>query len=61
MANQRENIKWEVRMRDYELDAVKYQAKLTPVMADGDPLSSDVIKLPAKKKIIRSIYKINKK
>jgi hypothetical protein len=51
----RENLKWQVRMRDYELDTVKYQAKLTQVLADQDPLNTDVIKLPAKKKFIKSI------
>jgi len=52
----RENLKWQVKMRDYELDTVKYQAKLSPVLADQDPLNTEVIKLPTKKKIIKSKF-----
>lgn len=43
--------KWIPKVRDYELDQVKYQIKLSPLLHDQDPLNSEIIKMPAKKKI----------
>lgn len=45
--------KWIVKPRDYELDQVKFKAKLQPVLKDQDPLNAEVIKMPVKKKIIK--------
>ncbi len=46
--------KWKIKSRDYELEQVKYQVKGTPVMKDQDPLISEELKLPQRKKIIKS-------
>jgi hypothetical protein len=46
--------KWIIKSRDYELEQVKYQIKCAPVMRDQDPLTSEELKLPARKKIIKS-------
>ena len=48
------STKWIVKSRDYELDQVKHQIKMTPILKDQDPLNSDIIKLPSNKKIIKS-------
>lgn len=48
------SAKWIVKTRDYELDQVKYQMKMIPILRDQDPLNSEIIKLPVKKKIIKS-------
>ena len=45
--------KWIVKPRNYELDTVKYEAKLKPIMKDQDPLSVDITALHGKKKKIR--------
>ncbi len=47
--------KWIVKPRDFELDLVKYQVKPSHVNKDDDPLHSEkAIKMPAKKKVIKS-------
>jgi hypothetical protein len=47
--------KWIVKPRDFEIDLVKYQVKLTHVIKEDDPIFSETgIKLPTKKKVIKS-------
>lgn len=48
--------KWIIKFRDYELEQVKYQVKGTPILRDQDPLISEELKLPQRKKIIKSKF-----
>ena len=54
MASQ-QSSRWVVKPRNYELDTVKYEVKLKPIMRDQDPLNVDIseIQTKAKKKIIK--------
>lgn len=42
--------RWIIKDRNFELDAVKYQVKLNPVLKDQDPLKVDLGNLDAIKK-----------
>ena len=42
--------RWMVKDRNFELDVVKYQTKLTPILKDQDPLKVDLGNLDIIKK-----------
>ena len=49
--------RWIVSQRNYELDEVKYQSKLTPISKDQDPLIVDISVLTKNKKTTKNILK----
>lgn len=42
--------RWMAKKRNFELDAIKYESKLTPILKDQDPLKVDLSNLDAIKK-----------
>ena len=49
--------RWIVSQRNYELDEVKYQSKLTPISKDQDPLIVDISVLTKNKRTTKNIIK----
>jgi hypothetical protein len=48
------NNKWIVKNRDFELEGVKYNAKLTPINKEENPLIAEGdIKMLVKKKFVK--------
>jgi hypothetical protein len=53
------NSKWIIKTRDFELDYVKFKAKLNHITREEDPLIAEGdIKIPVKKKIIKSKFNV---
>jgi hypothetical protein len=52
--------KWIIKNRDFELESVKYKAKLIQIAKEDDPLTGEGdIKFPVRKKFIKSkCYKL---
>jgi hypothetical protein len=47
--------KWIIKTRDFELESVKYRAKMIQIAREDDPLIAEGdIKIPVKKKFVKS-------
>jgi hypothetical protein len=52
--------KWLIKNRDFELENVKYLAKMTQITREEDPLVVEgEIKIPVKKKFVKSKISLN--